>query len=155
MKAQTESLEELVWQLRRAFRELTVAADRELQPLGIQVGDRAFLEFLARETGPISLSDLAKKHSLSRQHIHQTLRRLPHAEWVEEIPDPADHRAVLLRLSREGWKFWERLRNVDRAFLNRLVVGLSEENVTAAKDLLTQLRHELSHIAKEVADGQS
>ena len=143
MKVRPESLEQLIWELRRAFRELAAAADRELQVLGIQARDRAFLEFLARETEPISLSELARKHAVSRQHIHQTLRRLPHPEWVEEIPDSTDQRVLRLRLSRKGRAYWDKIRVVDRAFLERLGERLPQERVVAATDLLRHLRRDL------------
>jgi DNA-binding MarR family transcriptional regulator len=143
MKAHEESLEQLIWQLRRAFRELTAAADRELHALGIQAGDRALLEFLAREMEPISLSDLAKKYSVSRQHIHQTLRRLPHPEWVEETPDPNDRRTVLLSLSPKGQSFWNKIRDSDRAFLKQLAKCFSEHRMAATATFLKQLRREL------------
>lgn len=153
MKARSESLEGLIWELRRVFRELTVAADRELQVLGIQAGDRAFLEFLARETKPISLSDLARKYSVSRQYIHQTLRRLPNPEWADKVPDSADGRTVLLCLSRKGRAQWHKIRDIDRAFLSKLAGRLSQERLTVAIDLLRQLRRELSP-GKEIADEQ-
>ncbi len=144
MNQRARLLEELIWELRRLFRELTVAADRELQDLGIQAGDRALLEFLARETQPISLSDLARKYSVSRQHIHQSLRRLPDPGWVNEIPDSADNRTVLLRLSGKGQAQWQEIRTLDRAFLTRLVARLSKKRLTAATALLKELRQEVS-----------
>jgi DNA-binding MarR family transcriptional regulator len=153
MEARPESLEELIWELRRAFRDLTAAADRELRVLGMQSGDRAFLEFLARETKPVSLSELARKYAVSRQHIHQSLRRLPHPEWVEEAPDSADRRTIRLRLSRKGRACWGKVRAVDRTFLNRLAGRLSQERVMEATDLLRQLRRELPP-AKEMADDR-
>lgn len=141
--AGAESLEKLMWQLRRAFRELTAAADRELEGFGIQAGDRAFLEFLFREPQPISLSDLAKKYSVSRQHIHQTLRHLPNPDWVEETEDPNDRRALLLSLSPKGREVWERIRKADAALLKNLAARLPEDRVAAATALLKQLRSEL------------
>lgn len=143
MKARPESLEELIWEMRRAFRELTAAADGELQVLGIQAGDRAFLEFLAKETEPISLSELARKYSVSRQHVHQTLRRFPHPEWIEEIPDSADRRAVGLLLSEKGRAYWEKIQVIDRAFLARVGQQLSQEGVVGATHLLRQFRSAL------------
>jgi DNA-binding MarR family transcriptional regulator len=110
--------------------------------------------FLARETEPISLSELARKYSVSRQHIHQTLRALPHPEWVDEIPDAADGRTVLLRLSRKGRAHWNRIREVDRAFLGKLAGRLSRERVEAATDLLRQLRREITS-GKEISDDQA
>jgi DNA-binding MarR family transcriptional regulator len=144
MKGRPKSLEHLLWELRRAFRELAVAADRELEATGIQTGDRAFLEFMAREPKPISLSDLARKYSVSRQHIHQSLQRLPNPGWVDQIPDSADGRTVLLRLSQKGRGQWRKIRQVDQAFLSRLASHLSEERLKAATELLRQLRRELS-----------
>jgi DNA-binding MarR family transcriptional regulator len=153
MKAQTESLEKLVWEIRRAFRELAAAADRELKELDLQVGDRAFLEFLAREPEPVSLSELARKHSVSRQHIHQTLRHLPHPEWVDEVPDSTDRRTIRVCLSRKGRAYWKRIRVVDREFLGQLAKKLSEERVVAATELLRQLRQTVLP-GRDIADEQ-
>ena len=105
MDARSRLLETLTWELRRAFRDLAAAGDRALESLGIRTRDRALLEFLARESAPISLSELARKRSVSRQHIHQSLRRLSRPEWVHQRRDPIDHRNVLLSLSREGRAF--------------------------------------------------
>lgn len=152
-KARAETLERLIWELRRAFRELAAAADRELQTLGLQAADRAFLEFLAREAEPVSLSALARKYSVSRQHIQQTMRRLAHPEWIEQVPDPADRRTVLLRLSHRGRVVWKKIRKLDQRFLEELAGRLTEERVAAAAELLKQLRGEL-RIGKEGDDGR-
>ena len=85
-------------------------------PLGITASDRAILELLARETASVSLSELARKNSMSRQHIHQSIRRLPNSSWVESVASPGDHRIVLLHLTREGRAFWKKVRAVDRRF---------------------------------------
>jgi DNA-binding MarR family transcriptional regulator len=148
MRSRPETLEEFIWQLRRTFRDLTEVADRELGAMGIRAADRAFLEFLAREQEPVSLSQLARKYSLSRQHIQQTFRRLPHPEWVEWVTDPADRRAVLLRLSRKGKAAWKRIRDADRAFLGRVAGTLAEEEVRAGTELLQQLRRALAQTSE-------
>ncbi len=152
MRCRSGTLEQLVWELRRAFRELAETADGELDALGLQAADRALLEFLAREEAPVSLSDLARKYALSRQHIQQTLRRLPHPEWIEESADPADRRIVLLRLSRQGRAKWEQIRKADRAFFQKLGGRLAEEEVVSATELLRKLRRELQ--AETEASGE-
>ena len=149
MKAKPESLEQLIWELRRVFRELSEAASRELEPLGIHASERAFLEFLAMQDHPISLSALARKYSVSRQHIQQTLRRLPHPEWVEEITDPGDARTLLLQLSPKGRAFWTKVRDKDRAVLRRLAARFSENQIVGATEVIRQLRRELN--AKETS----
>jgi DNA-binding MarR family transcriptional regulator len=143
MRSQPEILEEFIWELRRAFRDLTDTADQQLRTLGIQAADRAFVEFLAREQKPVSLSQLARKYSVSRQHIQQTLRRLPHPEWIEEGSNPTDRRTVILRLSRQGQAAWKQIRKADGAFLTGLSRRFTEEQVLAGTDLLKQLRREL------------
>src|SRR5215470_5147376 len=120
MNASAELLESLSRELRRSFRDLSQAAELELAPLGITASDRAILECLALETAPVSLSELARKSSVSRQHIHQSIRRLPNSGWVESVASPDDHRVVLLRLTREGRAFWKRVRAVDQRFFSRL-----------------------------------
>jgi DNA-binding MarR family transcriptional regulator len=141
--ARPDSLEELIWELRRTFRDLTAAADRELGLVGIQSASRAFLEFLTKEAEPVSLSEIARKYAVSRQHIHQTLRRLSNPEWVEEVPDAADRRTVRLRLSRKGRAFWRKIRVADERLLRRLAERLPQDQVDAATDLLRRFRCEL------------
>lgn len=146
-------MEQLIWEVRRVFRELTTVADQELQTVGIRTGDRAFLEFLARESRPVSLSGLARKYSVSRQHIHQTLRNLPNPDWVDKTRDPSDDRTVLLSLSPKGRRIWNRIREVDRRLLSKLARRLSRESVATTTDLLGLLRHELS-ARKEIENEQ-
>jgi DNA-binding MarR family transcriptional regulator len=144
VKSSPERIEALCWELRRAFRDLAAAGDRALAPLGIQARDRAFLEFLAREREPVSLSALARKASVSRQHIQQTLRRLPDPEWIEQLGDPADHRAVRIRLSRRGRAMWKRIRVVDAAFFDRLAPAFADADVATALRVLGNLRARVS-----------
>ena len=143
MTARPKSLEQFIWELRRLFRELAATADRELAPLRVEARDRAFLEFLAREQAPVSLSGLARKHAVSRQYIHQVLRKLPDRAWVEEVRDPEDSRTVLLRLSRKGREKWKSIRQVDRALLRSLARRLNEEQLTSATGLIRRLRQVL------------
>jgi DNA-binding MarR family transcriptional regulator len=133
-------IEELLWENRRLFRSLAAAADKALEPLGITAGQRALLEFLARERGAVSLSALARKRSVSRQHIHQTLNSLPDPAWVERLPDPADARSVLLRLSSQGAAFWKRVRAVDRVLIQRIQTSSDRKSVESATATLRTLR---------------
>ena len=153
MATDLEPLETFLWELRRSFRELTRAADRHLEPLGIQAGDRALLEFLARSRGPLSLSEIARRTAVSRQHIHQGLKRLPEPGWVEVRTDPQDARSLLLRLSPSGRAFWKRIRNRDSAFLQRLQGALTDSQVAAGLEALRGLRARLQVLLEEAPDA--
>lgn len=149
MKRRKDVLEQMIWELRRAFRELAAAADANLHPLGIQASERAFLEFLAREAVPVSLSHLARKHSVSRQHIQQMLRRLNHPEWIEEIADENDKRTILLRLSPAGQSIWKKIRAADHEALERLARQLSSKEIQLATGTIRRLRQELKNMKEE------
>ena len=139
-------LEEFLWENRRLFRAAASAADRALEPLGIDASTRALLEFLARESRPVGLSELARKRSVSRQHIHQSLQRLPNARWIDKLPDPRDARSVLLSLSPEGRKFWSRIRGVDRLLVGRLSRQVETDELTKATKVIRQVREILEKL---------
>ena len=143
MNAPAELLESLCWELRRSFRDLSQAAELELAPVGITASDRAILEFLALETAPVSLSEIARKTSVSRQHIHQTIRRLPNPGWVESVTSSDDHRVVLVRLTREGRAFWKKVRAVDQRLFSRFARRFRPEELRGAVSALQKLRSEL------------
>jgi DNA-binding MarR family transcriptional regulator len=135
-----DALEGLLWETRRLFRALAATADEALAPLGITASDRALVEFLAREPGPVSLAALARKRSVSRQHIHQSFDRLANSAWVRKTPDPDDARAVRLQLTAEGRALWRAIRRVDRTVLRRLADRVDPVSARAAAATLRQVR---------------
>jgi DNA-binding MarR family transcriptional regulator len=140
----TALLASFTWELRRAFRELAAAGDRELKPLGITVRDRALLEFLAKAETPVGLAELARSWSVSRQYVHQTLRGLADPSWVLERPDPANRRYVLLSLSEAGKAFWANVQVRNETFFTRLACGFKTEELQAAIATTRKLRTAIS-----------
>ena len=135
-----QSVEALTWETRRLFRALAAAADQALAPLGLSAGDRALIEFLAREDGPITLAALARKRSVSRQHIHQSLSRIESRGWIDKRADPGDARSLLLQLTADGRRLWSRIRDVDRAILRRIARAVDERRAREAADTLRAIR---------------
>jgi DNA-binding MarR family transcriptional regulator len=145
----TRTVEDLIWEIRRLFRELGQAADKALAPLGVTAAERALLEFLAKEAAPVTLSEIARKRAVSRQHIHQTLSRL-NPRWVERTDDPRDARSVFLSLSKEGRALWKQVRRVDGALLQRIEKHLDEKKVRAAAATLQEVREALKSAHEEM-----
>ncbi len=145
--ATADAVETLIWETRRLFRDAAAAADDALAMLRISAGDRMLIEFLAKESRPISLAELARKRAVSRQHIHQSLGRLRNPRWVERTPDPIDARSVLLRLSAEGRALWKEIRAIDRALLRRIAKQMDAEGVEAATQTLRTIRAILNELA--------
>jgi DNA-binding MarR family transcriptional regulator len=135
-----DAVETLIWETRRLFRAAAAASDQALEPLDLTASDRALLEFLAREKGAISLAELARKRSVSRQHIHQSLARLKDPRLIEKTADPRDARSMLLRLTKEGRARWQQIRAVDRAILRRVGRQIDPAAVRAATRTLRRLR---------------
>lgn len=144
----TRAVEDLVWEVRRLFRELGQAADEALAPLGITAAERAFLEFLAKEKEPITLSEIARKRSVSRQHIHQTLSRL-NQQWIDRSADPSDTRSVSLSLTAKGRALWRRIRVADGELLDRLERFLPAKEARAATATLRKVRDALKSRQEE------
>lgn len=142
-------LEAMLWETRRLFRALALAADELLSPLGINASHRALLEFLAREGAPISLSALARKRSVTRQHVHQTLAHLPNSDWIVREADPEDARSVLLSLSRSGRAFWKKIRAADQALLRRLERDFDPMELRACAQTLRNVRAQLRNVVPE------
>ncbi len=117
---------------------VAAAAGTVRAPLGLQAGDRARIEFRAREEAPISLPALARRRAVSRQHIHQALSRLPDPSWVDETPDPEDGRAVRLRL-----------RGVDAGFFAAIAPARDARDIGAVLRAIGSLRHRLAILRQE------
>jgi DNA-binding MarR family transcriptional regulator len=139
----SHAVEELLWETRRLFQALAVAADEALKPLNIKGSDRALIEFLVREPRPISLAALARKRSVSRQHIHQSLRRLRNPRWIEQTPDPEDARSILLCLTPEGRSLWKEIRVIDRILLRKIARDIEPSAVRVATETLRNIRQVL------------
>jgi DNA-binding MarR family transcriptional regulator len=139
----SHSVEDLIWETRRLFQTLTIVADEALKPLRIKGSDRALIEFLVREPHPISLAALARKRSVSRQHIHQSLGRLRNPRWIEQTLDPRDARSILLRLTDEGRSLWKQIRAIDRVVLRKIARDVEPSAVQAATQTLRKIRMQL------------
>jgi DNA-binding MarR family transcriptional regulator len=136
----SDAVESLMWEVRRLFRAMAVAGDEALEPLGITGSDRALIESLARERGPISLAELARKRSVSRQHIHQSLARLRDARWIDRTPDPRDARSVRLRLTDHGRSLWQEIKRIDRIELGKIARQIDPWRVRTATETLQEIR---------------
>jgi DNA-binding MarR family transcriptional regulator len=146
VSSSTDNFRAFAWELRRVFHELASASDRSLAPLGITVGDRAVLEFLSRETAPISLSQLARKHSVSRQHIQQALRRLPDESWIQVSVDPNDARTLKVQLSPAGMSFWSKVQAFEEDCFGKLTESIDADELRCANEFLARLRKKIADL---------
>lgn len=131
-----------------SFESWGQAADAALALRGISAAERALLEFRAKEKEPITLSEIARRRSVSRQHVHQTLSRL-NQEWIDRSADPSDARSVSLSLAAEGRALWSRIRVADGELLDRLERFLPAKEARAATGTLRKVRDALKSRQEE------
>lgn len=69
--------------------------------------------------GGLRLTELAERAHTTKQAMRYTVNRLEEAGYVERVPDPADGRAKIIRLTERGWEL--------RRTADEIVVRMEEE----------------------------
>jgi DNA-binding MarR family transcriptional regulator len=54
--------------------------------------------------GGLRLTELAERTHTTKQALRYTINQLEAAGYVERVPDPADGRAKIIRLTERGWE---------------------------------------------------
>jgi len=99
---------------------------------------------------PITLSDLAQEINVTRQGASLQVQSLVEHGWVERIPDPADRRSALLRVTEEGRAYWQPARQLQVEYLAGVFEQLSMAEIEAFKTTFLALQRIL-----EQFDSQS
>ena len=89
---------------------------------------------------PITLSDLAQEINVTRQGASLQVQSLVEHGWVERIPDPADRRSALLRVTEEGRAYWQPARQMQVEYLAGLFEQLSIAEIEAFKTTFLALQ---------------
>ena len=71
--------------------------------------------------GGLRLTELAERTHTTKQAMSYTVNRLEEAGYVERVPDAADGRAKVIRLTQRGWEL--------RRVADEIVAGMEEECV--------------------------
>lgn len=137
---------QVVWLLRRLFRALGQAADRRLRPHGISAADRAVMEFLHPDLA-LSVPEIARKYSVSRQHVQVTVNSLLEKNLVVTSENPRHRRSPLVQLTEQGRGLFTSILERDRQVLDDLFGGLQPADVhttrTTLQFLLDQLNEDI------------
>ncbi len=96
------------------FRAMTFQPDQRLAQLGLTRVHHRVLYFIARQPG-CSVNELLQRMRVSKQYLHQPLRKLIALGYVTQQPDRKDRRVKRLRLSTRGKKLESELTGTQRA----------------------------------------
>ena len=90
--------------LRRPFQAITAAVDERLTAAdhaAIRPAHGAVFQFIDAEGTRVSV--LAERAQVTKQSMAELVSHLEVHGYVERVPDPADRRAKLVRLTDQGW----------------------------------------------------
>jgi DNA-binding MarR family transcriptional regulator len=137
-----------------ARRSIKHAVAPLLEPLDL-TPHQAWMVLLIRETGSLSLTELANRMWLD----HPTTSRLVHSLEVRQIlqikQDPTHGRRIRIGISEEGAAFAEMLFMAAENFRERMERDLSEEEKDVFRAVLRKLLGNLAEISAELPKSKS
>jgi DNA-binding MarR family transcriptional regulator len=105
---------------------------------GLSVGVRAVLDLL-REHGPMTVPQMGRAQSLSRQFVQRMVNDAAARNLVESIPNPAHQRSSLIRLTDEGVAAITAVTAREHALLRQVGGELTEADVATCVRVLTRM----------------
>jgi DNA-binding MarR family transcriptional regulator len=91
--------------------------------------------------GGLRLTELADRSHSTKQALLYTVNRLEEAGYVERVPDPADGRAKVIRLTERGWEL--------RRVADEIMASMEEECV---RQLGEERMRQFEGLMKDVTD---
>lgn len=104
----------------------------------ISVGVRAVLDLL-RENGPMTVPQMGRAQSLSRQFVQRMVNDAAGRKLVESIPNPAHQRSSLIRLTDEGHAVITAVTAREYALLRQAGGDLSDADIAACVRVLGRM----------------
>jgi DNA-binding MarR family transcriptional regulator len=105
---------------------------------GVSVGLRAVLDLL-RENGPMTVPQMARAQSLSRQFVQRMVNEGAAGGLVEAVPNPAHARSSLIRLTEAGEAAITAIVTREHALLRQAAGALTDADVATTVHVLSRL----------------
>jgi MarR family multiple antibiotic resistance transcriptional regulator len=107
---------------------------------GIAAAPFEFLRYL-RAHPDSRVADIAANYAVGIGAISKMMDRLDTSGWVTRVPNPADRRSSLLRLTRSGAALVDKAETTFVAHLDELITpAVSTDEIRAAAAILARLR---------------
>jgi DNA-binding MarR family transcriptional regulator len=113
-----------------------IEQDAPLQ--GLSVGVRAVLDLL-REHGPLTVPQMGRAQSLSRQFVQRMVNDAAALDLVESRPNPAHQRSSLIALTDKGRAAITAVIEREHALLRQVGNDLTDADVTACVKVLSRM----------------
>ncbi|RXR08317.1 MarR family winged helix-turn-helix transcriptional regulator [Pseudoxanthomonas composti] len=119
--------------------------EHELTKLGhdLTFSQYIVIKKLAAEVTP-SASDLAKAAEMNPGAMTRLLDKLEARGLITRAADPADRRALHIKLTPAGEQIWSEIGTAGQGVLKRALTGMTDEESGQLMALLTRVRDNLS-----------
>lgn len=95
--------------------------------------------FYCLRDGGLRLTELAERTHTTKQAMLYTVNRLEEAGYVERVPDPADGRAKVIRLTQRGWELRREADEIVAGMKEECVRRLGEQKMGQFEDLMKEV----------------
>jgi len=144
-------VEQLMWQIRRAFQDMARLGDRLHADLGLTAAKRTVLEAL-HHGGAQTVPAIARARNVSRQHIQQLADALVADGFAAFTENPAHRRSQLLSMTPKGSAAFAALRAREAAPVAQVAAALPSEQLQACCETLILFRDALAALDLPSAD---
>ena len=149
MSESIPALDPFQTQLDKLLNEVSVLAIRLRQDArrvqavsDLPTGGGNVLRMLSR-SGTLTVPQMARLDSTSRQNIQILVNRLEREGCVESVPNPAHKRSDLIRITDRGMASIDTVSRNEDSYKDKLGLTISAEELTRAAALLRQIREAL------------
>ncbi|TXS61140.1 MarR family transcriptional regulator [Streptomyces sp. me109] len=120
------------------YRRVHRKVEQEAARRGLSVGVRAVLDLL-REHGPMTVPDMGRAQSISRQFVQRMVNDAAANALVEAVPNPAHARSSLIRLTDTGRTAIEAVVAQEHAVLRTAAADLTTGDVDTCVRVLSRM----------------
>jgi DNA-binding MarR family transcriptional regulator len=139
------AVDQFTFEVALLFFRMRTAATEYLGQGRHSTGRRSILKSLAE--GPQTVPAMARRRSVSRQHVQKLVDELKADGLVGTRPNPRDRRSRLIVLQSRGRAFLEELRAREAELFAQLAEGLRLEDFEQATRLVREIRERLERRA--------
>jgi DNA-binding MarR family transcriptional regulator len=127
------------------FHQLKGVAERVHQRGRLTAGKRGILRGI-HQLGPQTVPRMARARNVTRQHIQAMVNELIKEGLAEPAYNPAHKRSKLVQLTQAGNRYLDEISRREKALLSSLDLGLEEEDLQRAADVLSRIREALGRM---------
>lgn len=132
--------------LRECFHRLKAYGDDVHANLGVNASMRGVLESLV-EGGPLTVPQIARSKSVSRQHIQLVVNALAEREYAAIKANPNDARSPLVAITKDGQGLYRKIVDRELKILSAFAQRFSAPDLAVTRHVLESIKNGLEELS--------